>query len=185
MRQRPCLRALRGRVPRACRSALLGLAVGCAPGEKAADTAAQPTSEIMDVARWTPIEAADDPWPGAEGCSAAATRIEEDVLELDTGICGHISVEQPILSAVEAGEALALLAWHAALTAPAPAEGWMVLTLDGQPLWELRRPIPSGPFVEAREDLLGVDAAPGALLRLHVENHGANSWRFAWLRRAP
>ena len=185
MRQRPSLRGLRGLVPCACRSALLGLAVGCAPSEKGADTAAQPTSEIMDVARWTPIEAADDPWPGAEGCSAAATRIEEDVLELDTGICGHISVEQPILSAVEAGEPLALLAWHAALTAAAPAEGWMVLTLDGQTLWELRRPIPSGPFVEAREDILGVDAAPGALLRLHVENHGANSWRFAWLRRAP
>lgn len=175
------------------------LLLGCGPGAKGPTAEGPAEGALMRADAWAPIPPEDDPWPGGAGCSAEATRLEGDVLELDTGLCAHISVQQVILGEVREGERLALLAWHAPLTlssGPAEgadtsgaeesggAEGWMVLTLDGQPLWELRRPIPSGPTVEAREDILGIAAPEGALLRLHVENHGANTWNFAWLQRA-
>lgn len=116
---------------------------------------------------------------GEDGtCLGLPYREEYGGVEINTGRCHQITLTQPSLIAVNAGEDLRLIAWHSQLISEDPAThtGTMMLAIGENLLWRERSPIPGA----ARSfDLVlqsQVDIAPGDPVRLHVHNHGANAW---------
>lgn len=108
--------------------------------------------------------------------------VEDGAVELDTSICGWITVETTAAVAVEAGAEIDLFALHAALTAEAPAEAEFGVRVEDRVLWEVHRPIPSTDAYFAETFPSPVAIAEGDRLLLHVHNHGANTYRLGHLR---
>jgi hypothetical protein len=80
------------------------------------------------------------------------------------------------------GELFELDVSHPLLASETPAEGRMVLRLDGDEVWRWTRPIPA-PATATRVRLRAGRSAPaGTWLGVHVSNHGANQWRLVGLR---
>lgn len=142
-----------------------------------------PLGALLDPLDWQPVAPGLGPDGGALDCNQAGIRVEEDVLELDTGACSTLIATQPLLSDLSQDEPLSLLAWHTALAAPEPAMGSMKLFLGDSLLWSVQRPIPAPPDVYPVEHLRAPELPAGTPIYVLVRNHGANNWRFAWLRR--
>ncbi len=138
---------------------------------------------ILDPLDWHAVAPGFGPDGGALDCNQAGIRVEEDVLELDTGACSTLIATQPLLSDLSQDEPLSLLAWHTALAAPEPALGSMKVYLGDSLLWSVQRPIPAPPAVYPVEHLRAPELPAGTPIYVLVRNHGANNWRFAWLRR--
>ena len=113
-----------------------------------------------------------------ERCPGLPYREEYGGVEINTGRCHEITLSQPSLIAVSAGEKLRIIAWHSQLISedPMPQTGTMMLAIGEQLIWTEQSPIPGA----ARSfDLVlqtQVDIAPGDPVRVHVHNHGANAW---------
>lgn len=157
-------------------SALLGGA--CAP---------EPPAGPVDLAlaeAWALVPAADDPFGPPEGvvCSPRGVVVETGVIEIQTDLCPWATLRQPLQADAAAGDALELFAFHGPLAAPEPAAGVMALTLGGEPIWSVEVPIPWPDGVYLETWTAEEPWAAGEELLLHVHNHGANAWRFAWLR---
>jgi hypothetical protein len=104
---------------------------------------------------------------------------------VNTGLCTYAFLEQPLLADVAVGDEVEVAMWYSALVSTEPAEGHMALLIDGRLLWERVVPIPSD--ADAHTDLVevGFDAPAGALIQLHVHNHGANTWNLLRVERNP
>ncbi len=140
---------------------------------------------LLDPLDWQPVAPGFGPDGGALDCNEAGLRVEEDVLELDTGACPTLIATQPLKGELSQDESLSLLAWHTALASPEPAMGSMKVYLGDTLLWSVQRPIPAPPDVYPMEHLLAPALPAGTPIYVLVRNHGANNWRFAWLRREP
>jgi hypothetical protein len=90
----------------------------------------------------------------------------------------------PLTGAVRAGEALRLVRTHSALAARTPGEAHVRIDLDGDVLLDRAVPIPSPDAIDLDTVTPTRDHAAGALLRVHLHNHGANNWRVVSLRRS-
>jgi hypothetical protein len=106
---------------------------------------------------------------------------EEGVVEVDTGVCGWATLTQPALVDVLEGDALDVLAYHSALV-DADGVGTLSVWLDHELLWSLEVPQPAAQQVYFPELIAPADVPAGAPVWVHVDNHGANNWRFAHLR---
>lgn len=175
---------------------------GCAPeGEIEASESSQSDSnsdsdpdweaphtwlELLDGEAWSATPVAEDPWraerPGEPTCPAElGWRAEAGGLEVDTGACDYLSVSQPLAVAITAGQPLRITAWWQNLIAPSPSQGHLALAIDGEVVWEEWVEIPGSADARDVEVAAPEDAEPGALITLHLHNHGANTWRFQGL----
>ena len=157
-------------------------AAGSSSGE-----AGMPVS-LIDQTAWVDTPEASDPLadhrPPMLDCGIAAWFLEagDTVLEMDTGVCDYMSLEQPMLVGVEEGQTLGLEMFHFDLTAPEPAEAHIALLLGETVVWERVIPIPGGPGGSAPAEVWQetfsseVSAPAGTPLRLHLHNHGQNTW---------
>ena len=154
------------------------VATGCA-GEPAV---------LVQPSDWALVAPADDPWPGAAGrppCEERAVHAEEGTIELDTGACGWITVGAPSRAPWRRGDRVQVLVIHSALVADAPAVATLALRLDGEDVWSTTLDVPAAAgFLEVDVPAPAAGRA-GAPMYLHVDNHGANSYRFGALRAAP
>ena len=105
--------------------------------------------------------------------------------EVQTSLCDYLTVAQAISAPVYAGDRIAIAASHDTLVAPAPSQGYMGLALDGEIIWELDVPIPASAEVYMDELVLDRDIPAGAVLQLHVHNHGENTWELQSVRCLP
>lgn len=147
---------------------------------------------LVTAEGWSLLPPDQDPWaderPDQVPCDPAGVRSEEQVLEVDTGLCGWASLMQPLRATVPAGAELELLAYHGTLTGTGPADsaapewGRMELRIGEHALWSVDVQLPAA--AQVYSTLIPVDRSlpAGAPLLLHVHNHGANSWRFAALK---
>jgi hypothetical protein len=130
---------------------------------------------------WQPSAAEDDPLaehrPATVECEEGWGP-EADGIEIDTGACNYLSLEQPLMEALEPGDPLRLQLWWQSLASVDPAEGHLAIYVDDELLWEELVPIP-GPAAVRNVDFESPLGAPaGATLTLHLHNHGYNTWHF-------
>jgi len=132
---------------------------------------------------WNELEPAKDPFddrPERVDCTRAGvmaeTLADERALGVDTGLCNYLTVTQPTLEDVAAGQLIKVRLWHFELTAPAPAEAHAALVIDGQHVLDEKLPIPAagGLIVKEVRALRAIPA--GTPVFFHLHNHGMNSW---------
>jgi len=164
------------------------LVSGCAPNQHLTDSGTAHSTTGVDLVAaeaWT-IDDAVDPYPEhrdiGQACDPSGMLVEEGLLEVRTGDCGYLIAHQTSRSAVRVGDDIEVLVFHSSLTAPAPAEGHIALTVDGNSIWENNVTIPSisQVYVEVIEAIF--DAPEGAEVVLHLHNHGSNAWNLGYVR---
>ncbi len=96
--------------------------------------------------------------------------------EIKTGLCDYLTVAQPIVEPLTAGDVVTIRMWHDELQAPMPTEGYAGVALNGVLGWETTVPIPSPYGTMGGEFTVGHDVAAGTTMQYHVHNHGINSW---------
>jgi len=178
----------------ACMLALLW--AGCSdPTHKTADYddsgAAHSNEPIVDLVsfdRWVQMDASHDPYPShrndEHSCDDKGILAEENTLEINTGDCGYAVVGQPLRAELEPDDWVELMMYHSALASTDPlAEGHFSLWIGEQLYWERTMAIPSSAEVYWIPIAIDWGAETGTMVRLHLHNHGANSWRVAYLRR--
>lgn len=169
--------------------ALLGaaLALGCADSDaptpsasNAGELSYEPLVALGDFRR---VARQDDPFIDAAGavpdCAAEGFRFEADQawLEIDTGICGWVTVTTNALHAVVVEQRLKLRVSHFDLDAAPPAEAELGLKLGACDAWSRSLPIPSAARVD-EEELASPCALPqGSPIFFHVQNHGQNTYQ--------
>lgn len=140
---------------------------------------------LTDPTQWVQRSAGGDPFPAHarayEGCDFAeggSFYEEAGVLEIDTGVCGYLVLEQPTLRAVAAGDLVEWTISHSDLLAEAPAEAHVAIALGDDVLWSWTTPIPTLSEVLVQRAAAPGRAPEGTSVRIHLHNHGDNRWRF-------
>ncbi len=159
-----------------------GPTAGCEVGEP------RPTgpAALVNPFDWTALGPEDDPFadhrPVDVQCPADSYGGElftdQYAFEVRTGAdgCDWLSVSQPILAPVAAGDLVRVRVWHFELRADVRAEAHAALAIGGRTIWERRVAIPAEGGL-----LLDTVEAPrswpaGTPLVFHLHNHGANTW---------
>ena len=170
---------------------LFGLSVGCgnadgvmtqADAETPFDFGLPPTERISLVngENWSLVSQDNDPFPISDEntppCTRIAFRPEYGGVELDTGICNHITLSQPASVAVARGASIYITGWHSTLVSEEMGVGQMRVMLGDQDVWTIQSPIP-GPAQSFDVEIINrVEVTPGERVYVHVSNHGANTW---------
>lgn len=167
--------------------AVLGVTVSAACGPLPAETVdggSAPSPQLVEVTAWSSSAPAHDPFaqhrPAEVLCPDAGWQVEGGSLEVSTGACHYLSVEQGLLRDVAAGEPIIVNLWHQALHADYGAIGHAALVVgdgeDAEVLWEREVGIP-GPSAIWRDEVRARrDLAAGERVTFHLHNHGANTW---------
>lgn len=145
---------------------------------------------LVDHAAWRLASPEEDPWRAHRPADVACpegSRSSEDFAEMpsfgvDTAACGYTTVIQPTRSDLCAGEALYIWLWRFPLTGPEGATATLGVALGEAVVWEETIPIPARSALVA----LTVPVPPtpaGTPIRLHVRNHGENTYQLLDLAR--
>jgi hypothetical protein len=185
--RRPANRSRRSSCAALAALAALGCGEVEAPAVAVTDEApgAQAPLQALPLSGWEEDAegaAADAAEFGPFAACAAGPRVEDALVEFDTGLCTAFSWRAPLAAPVDEGDLVELDVSHTILASETPGEGRMVLRLEGDEVWRWSRPIPA-PATATRVQLRAHRALPvGAWLGVHVSNHGANQWRLVGLR---
>lgn len=149
---------------------------------------------LVDHAQWA-VQAVDaeqigDHRPDVVDCAAdAGWLIEElngkDVLEVRTGACNYLSLAQPVLRGLAAGDRVEISFSHSRLEVDSAdgSEAHVGLALGGAVIWEKHLPIPSASGVYREVVTLEADVAVGDALEFHLHNHGVNAYTLHGVER--
>ena len=147
--------------------------------EVLANAAAQ-RIDLVDGAAWVEQDAAADSLsahrPADIQCPANSWYDEDGALEVETGYCNYLSVAQPSLAAVNSGDTLHLVLWHADLVFEQPATAHVAVTLAGNRVWETEVAIPAKANIYDLRVPVDFDAQAGSQVEFHLHNHGYNTW---------
>lgn len=105
--------------------------------------------------------------------------------EVHTEFCNYITVEQPLLDDVAAGEYVNVRMWHFDLRAPEPAMGYTAVSIEGEVRWEYEVAIPADGALASYGWVTDHDLAAGTFVQFHVHNHGINSWNLIEITAGP
>ncbi|MGB0639571.1 MAG: hypothetical protein ACPGTU_09570 [Myxococcota bacterium] len=149
------------------------------------------SEEVVDLVffdQWVMLPESDDPYPDHRGdyddCDPGGILPEDGVLEINTNDCGYAIVGQPLASDIVAGDWVELLMYHSALAAiDEPAEAHFSLWIGENLYWERTFAIPLAAEVYPVPITVDWSAEAGTPVRLHLHNHGGNSWRVGYLKR--
>ena len=145
-----------------------------------------PTRDLLPYDGWqqdsASVQADADAFGVAPDCITPLPRIETDVVEFDTGICGSDTVRVPLAAPLRAGDRVELLVAHTLLSAPEAAEGRLVVRIDGEEVWRWVKSIPEPAAAASPRFVVTRDLPAGTWLGVHVSNHGANNWRLYGIR---
>jgi hypothetical protein len=110
---------------------------------------------------------------------------EDGELEVATGHCNYLAVAFVALTDGTEGDRVTGSMRHFDLTSPLPAETHLQITWGEVSLIEAHISIPSPAAVRNFELTLPRDLGRDEPLRLHLHNHGQNTYQFAslWLER--
>lgn len=142
----------------------------------------------------TPLDCPEYPWPEGEcvtlaedstcivsflpECFDQFTVLSVQTRMPDTRIplCNWITLEQPSLRAIHAGDQVEIRAFHDALTAPVPGEARMSFVVGDELAFDDHAPIPSDSDFPTVTWTAPKDYSAGTTLLWHVDNHGANEY---------
>ncbi len=135
---------------------------------------------LVDVDSWVQQSAAEDSLadrrPDEVICPDNSWYNEDGALEVETGYCNYLSLAQPSLEAISAGDTLHLVLWHGDLVFEEPATGHAAVSIDGKLVWEAEVSIPAEADIFDTRIELPFDAPEGSKVEYHVYNHGFNTW---------
>jgi len=100
------------------------------------------------------------------------TRMPDDRVNL----CNWITLTQPSLRDIRAGDQVEVRTFHDALTAPVPGEARMTFVVEDQITFDFRELIPSPSAFESQTWIADKDYPAGTPLLWHVNNHGRNEY---------
>ncbi len=103
---------------------------------------------------------------------AVYTRMDDDRLPL----CNWLTLEQPSLRAIRAGDEVEVRARHSQLTAPVPGTATMGFVIGDEQVLEYSVAIPSDFAFPSETWTAPRDYPAGTPLLFHVDNHGANEY---------
>jgi hypothetical protein len=135
---------------------------------------------LIDNLAWTPVAGSDDPRadhrPADATCPDGAWYEEDGALDVETGFCTYLAVSQPALSAVDPGDPLEIIAWHANLGDGDGTPAHLAVLLGDTVAWEATVDMPADAEVYQETFPSPVALAEGEPVGLHLHNHGYNSW---------
>lgn len=148
-------------------------------GSEEPDRSTDPVS-LVDMEAWVVGDEDDDPFadeqPERIECPTATWGIEWGRLEVQTGACNYFHVVQPSLARIDAGDSIEIVAFHDRLDAAEPSSGHLALWVDDEVIWERTVPIPAEATVIEERVTADEDWPAGAMVGLHLHNHGYNAW---------
>ncbi len=158
----------------------------CEGGESAADDRDNISPGIslslIDHNAWTVAEASDDPFAGHRppnvSCPEWSYGLEDEIFEVETDDCNYLSLTQPSLVDLKAGDRVQATLWHLELWAPDPATAHVAVQIGPDLRWEENIPIPGSEHMYEPELIVLEDRPAGTPIHFHLHNHGTNSWRF-------
>jgi len=154
----------------------------CGPSDDGA------AADLIDFSGWEVLPADRDPWANVRDASAPCIdpfpREEEGTLEFDTKRCTSFAVSSTLLAGLRPGDEVSLVGSHSTLVADEPATGHLEVMIGDQMLFAYETPVPDRAKVVAMLAVMPVCAPAGTEVRIHVRNHGANSWRINRIRRS-
>ncbi|MEL6544427.1 MAG: hypothetical protein AAFQ82_07360 [Myxococcota bacterium] len=135
---------------------------------------------LVVASGWRAAELSQDRLSGHQPeqvfCPDSGWREEDGSLEVNTGQCNYLSVEQKLMVGAVRGEMIVVNLWHQPLHADSLGRAHVALLLSDGVLWEREAVIP-GPGAVWRDELPAPrDLRAGESLVFHLHNHGANSW---------
>ena len=151
---------------------------GCIPHQGSGPRC--PAVQLLDANAWKRIPSEEDPFLKMKTehhkCLPLGTYVENGVFEIDTGLCNFATIVQPLQTEIRQGERLQFTLLHEDLSAPTNATAFVVLSIDGERIWQQEIPIPSEasyyqPLWTAHKEI-----KKGAKIVFHLHNHGANNW---------
>ena len=133
---------------------------------------------------WTAVAEADDPYaerrPDAVPCDESAWTTEdfngEMSLEISTGRCDYLTVEQSAAAAGAAGDELVVRLWQFEITRSEPAEAFAALRVDDRELWTDTLELPRESGLLEGSVVLDEPIVLGDSVLFHLDNHGTNTW---------
>jgi mono/diheme cytochrome c family protein len=135
---------------------------------------------LIDVDAWTFQSAAQDSLsahrPASVECPDNSWYNEDGALEVETGFCNYLSLSQPSLTGIEAGDDLHLVLWHGNLAFSSQATAHVSITVDGESVWSENVEIPSEAEIFDLRIPVNFDAPQGSKVEYHLHNHGYNTW---------
>jgi hypothetical protein len=152
-----------------------------------AENAAVVTHEVslIDQAAWTYADVQRDPLashqPSDIRCGLAGYHVERGELEMDTGSCNYIFIEQPALQAIEPGTEVRLSLRHFDLNAPEPALAHVAVLFGDSLQWETTIDVPNTANAYEVSWRSSEALATAEAIRIHLHNHGQNTWTLGWL----
>ena len=134
---------------------------------------------LVEASQWAAWEG-EDPMPehrpARVSCPPAGWSVEGTSLEVDTGKCNYLTVEQPLLLDLPAGTPVTVNLWHQALHADDPGTGHAALFVGDELVWEQQVIIPGPGSLWVGEVVPAADHPAGEPVIFHLHNHGANTW---------
>ncbi|MEE2960571.1 MAG: hypothetical protein VYA34_07485 [Myxococcota bacterium] len=141
---------------------------------------------LTETNAWTLVTQDNDPFTTDQqypppACHPVFVSFEDGTVEIDTGGCSWVTLQQPLLSSVDQGEKLKFLFYHNVLFSEEIAEAKVAIYFGDSPLWALTIPIPHAPQYMVPVVTLPSSFEKNTPVYFHVDNHGANSWNLGIL----
>ncbi len=171
---------------------LLCLTVSACGGERGAPVSgvqASPAS-LIDHQAWMVTGPSSDPLvshrPSVVNCDDLTSwGPEEDYVEVDTGRCNYLMIEQPTLVSGAIGDHVKGSITHFDLTAPESATAHLAVLIQERVVFERTIAVPGPADVFSFDEILTAPFEKGEPVYLHVHNHGQNNWRLYELTLVP
>lgn len=144
---------------------------------------------VIDHAGWSEYSAEEDPLPSHQPeqivCGPAGWYVEPafdvPLLEIDTNYCNYVLLEHPLIVDLAKGDRMSVEVRHYDLLAPEPASAHLAIWFGDSLEWETHVSIPSAAAVETAHWRMSRARKVGEVVRLHLHNHGQNTWLIAGL----
>ena len=142
---------------------------------------------LLDHQSWRLASDEEDPWRSRldtleGGCAELAWGVEGTgdaaLLEVETSECPGTAVTHPLDASLRAGDRVSFILWHLPLVKPDVSLAQLGISLNGVPVWSLEVTLPAEATVYQSEFEVPSEVQSADRLTVHVDNHGANSWRF-------
>ncbi len=180
-------------------AALVALASACSDPAATDDGSDGPEPDpeprpLVAADAWQPVPDARDVFvadkPGRVECPPVDGYEAIDfggapAFEVHTDACSYLTVEQPLLDDVAAGEHVHVRLWHWELRAPEPAVGVAAVAIEGEARWSVEVEIPADSALVSSGWQTDHALPAGTLVQFHVHNHGFNSWNLIEITAEP
>jgi hypothetical protein len=165
----------------------LAAALGCPEPEPEPEPAALVRADAWVRVTDPSVDAFAGLRPAAAVCADTGYYLDPLTMsfEVDTGLCDYLTVTQPTLTALAAGDTVAVELYHGQLAAPTPSQGYAGLALGGSIVWSIEVPIPGEAGTVTGRFTVEEALPAGAMVQMHIHNHGANSWDIVAVTARP